>query len=98
MPRVPTGTRNLGNTPAEKIKEGIRLIINGESMRKAAKRTGVPFATLKRYFWKTKSNPSVEELLPSQLQPNYGVNKIFTPEQETALENYFKHCALLFTD
>ncbi|KOB63449.1 Uncharacterized protein OBRU01_24838 [Operophtera brumata] len=96
MPRVPSGTRKIGNTPAENIKEGIQLIRNGESMREAAKRTGVPLATLRRYFWKTISNPSVEELLPSQLQPNYGVNKIFTPEQETTLENYFKHCALLF--
>lgn len=95
MPR-PQTARKIGNTPHENIREGLKLIRNGESMRKASKRANVPFATLKRYFWKTKDSPSLEELLPSQLQPNYSVNRIFTAEQETVLKNYFTHCALLF--
>ncbi|KOB70576.1 Uncharacterized protein OBRU01_15063 [Operophtera brumata] len=94
MPQ-PQTARKIGKTTHENIKEGLKLIRNGESMRKASKRR-VPFATLKRHYWKTKDSPSLEELLPSQLQPNYSVNRIFTAEHETFLENYFTHCALLF--
>lgn len=89
MPR-PQTARIIGNTPHENIKEGLKLIRNGESIRMASKRANVPFATLKRYYWKTKDSASLEELLPSQLQPNYSVNRVFTAERlslKTILRN-----------
>lgn len=36
------------------------------------------------------------QLVSSELEPNYSVNKIFTDSQETALKNYYTHYALLF--
>lgn len=88
--------RKIGNIPHEKIKEGLQFIRAGESIRKASRRVNVPFATLKRYYWKTKNCESLDELLPSEFEPNYSVNKIFSDSQEIELKNYFSHCALLF--
>ncbi|CAG9584656.1 unnamed protein product [Danaus chrysippus] len=80
----------------KKIKEGLQFIRTGESIRKASTRVNVPFATLKRYYWKANNCELLDELLPSELEPNYPVNKIFTDSQEIALKNYYSHCALLF--
>lgn len=95
MPR-PQKERKIGNVPAGRIREGLLLIRNGESIRKASKNVGVSFATLKRYHHKFKDAPSLEDLTSSQLEPNYSVNTIFTAEQEITLKKYITHCALLF--
>ncbi|KAK9694564.1 CENP-B N-terminal DNA-binding domain [Popillia japonica] len=93
MPRRPSNQRKIGYNSEDSIKNGVVLIRNGMSMRQASKTVGVPFATLKRYYWKTKNTPSLEGL---RLQPNYSVNKMFTTEQEHILKDYINHCALLF--
>lgn len=94
MPRRKCDTgRKIGNNSEDDIRRGITLIRNGTSIRQASKDVKVSFATLMRYFWKTKNAAS---LVGQRLQPNYAVNKVFTEIQERELKDYINHCALLF--
>lgn len=93
MPRPTPRERKIGNAPHDKIKEGLLLIRNGESIRQASKKVNVAFATLKIYYWKTKD---CETLDGQQLVPNYTINQIFTTAQEQVLKEYYTHCSLLF--
>lgn len=52
------------------------------SIRQAATNVPIPYATLNRYYWKTKNDASLEE---QRLQPNYSVKKFFMATQEKQL-------------
>lgn len=91
MPR-PAKPRKIGNHTADDMKEALINIKNGMSVRKAAKLSGIPFTTLRRYHLKTR-NLNVDE---TPLTPNYTINKVFTTAQEKILKDYFTHCALIF--
>lgn len=91
MPR-PVKPRKIGNHTAEDMKEALKNIKNGMSVRKSSQITGIPFTTLRRYYLKTR-NLNLDE---TRLTPNYTINKVFTAEQENMLKDYFKYCALLF--
>lgn len=93
MPRRKSAVRKIGNHTAEEIRNGLNMIRGGMSIRQASEKSGVPFATLKRYHWKTHTYESLDN---QRLEPNYSVNQIFTTEQEISLKEYFTHCALLF--
>ncbi|CAH1990903.1 unnamed protein product [Acanthoscelides obtectus] len=93
MPRKKRAMRKIGNSSAADVKAGVLLIRQGMSIRKAATSCGVPFTTLKRYYWKTAGSENLDE---ERFEPNYSVNQIFTASQEEKLKEYFSHCALLF--
>lgn len=59
------------------MKTAVNLHLNGMSLRKAAKDSNIPYATLRRYVIKYLKDKS------ASMKPNYSVNKIFTEEQET---------------
>lgn len=85
--------RKIGAHTEENMRAAVKLITSGEKIRKAAKLKELPYATLRRYYLKTKN---AREGLNVRLVPNYNVNQIFNSEQEEALKKYLKNCAYLF--
>ncbi|KAG5893535.1 hypothetical protein JTB14_006069 [Gonioctena quinquepunctata] len=85
--------RKIGAHTEEIMRAAVELITSGEKIRKAAKLKELPYATLIRYYLKTKN---AREDLNVRLVPNYNVNQIFNSEQEEALKKYLKNCAYLF--
>ncbi|KAG5892697.1 hypothetical protein JTB14_011157 [Gonioctena quinquepunctata] len=84
--------RKLPRKIEENMRAAVELITSGEKIRKAAKLKELSYATLKRYYLKTKN---AREGLNVRLVPNYNVNQIFNSEQEEALKKYLKNCAYL---
>ncbi|KAL0879260.1 hypothetical protein ABMA27_003040 [Loxostege sticticalis] len=85
--------RGKGSHAARNMLRALRLHRQGWSLRKAAKECQVSFQTLHRYV-KKNDNVNTAELGAQRLTPNYDVNRVFQTEQEEALKEYIKECAL----
>ena len=92
MARPKTLTRKIGKHTEAQMKEELKRLKSGESIRQVASNIGIPFTTLRRYSLKL-INRTVENI---NLVPNYEVNKVFSQEQEEILNSYYKSCALMF--
>lgn len=86
--RRPVKPCKIGNHTADDVKEDLKNIRHGTNVKKAAKLSGIPFTTLKRYHLNTRDE--------TPMTPNYTVSKVFTTAQEVILKDYFTHCAMIF--
>lgn len=93
MARPKSATRKIGNHTKDQMKEALKEIQKGKSIRKVAEEVKIPFTTLRRYYSKLKAGANLNEM---SLVPNYNVNQVFSVEQEEHLKNYFEYCALMF--
>ncbi|XP_045778142.1 uncharacterized protein LOC123876058 [Maniola jurtina] len=93
MPKKRPISRKIGNHTKEQMKEALQEIESGKKIRAVARDKRIPFSTLQRYAVKVKASKSTENV---KLVPNYDVNRVFTDEQEQALTEYYKNCALMF--
>jgi hypothetical protein len=90
MGRTKAEIRKKGGFTKDDMQMALALVKHGVSMRKAAKDCKLAYPTLRRYVIKTKDNPQI------RLVPNYEVNAVFSPDQETILVKYIEECALMF--
>lgn len=83
--------RKIGKHSVEQMRDALALKNQGLSLRKAAERKSIPYATLRRYF--LKQQRFGENI---KLTPNYEINRVFTEEQEASLKEYLFECAYAF--
>ena len=74
------------------MKEAVRLVRNGTSLRKVAKDKCVSKSALQRYVTKAKNTP-LEDMDKISFQANYSVNKIFRDYEEMSLKTYIMECS-----
>lgn len=93
MPRNRSRKTNIGLHTKEQMQHALELINNeNRSIRSAAELTGIPFATLRRYYHKQKDSDGSA----IRLTPNYEVRRIFSVEEEQSLVDYIIKCSQMF--
>uniref|UniRef100_A0A6P7FZN2 Uncharacterized protein LOC114334404 n=1 Tax=Diabrotica virgifera virgifera TaxID=50390 RepID=A0A6P7FZN2_DIAVI len=76
--------KTKGNFDAESMKECVAAILDGESIRNAAKRFGLKYQTVGMYVKKFRDNPEGEH----DMKLRNDTRKVFTDKQEDDLEAY----------
>lgn len=94
MPRKPKTDRKLVPCDTAVMEAAVLKVINGWSIRSAAKDSGICHQTLKRYVEKYR-NTLPENRASLSYTPKYDVKKVFCAELENQLKEYLiKACKL----
>ncbi|XP_039280433.1 uncharacterized protein LOC120350563 [Nilaparvata lugens] len=82
--------KSKGLFDAEQMKEGVKLVLEGQSLRAAANQMGLKFQTFARYVRKIKNNQETD------MKARCDERKIFTDQQEKDLATFLVESAKMF--
>lgn len=81
-----------GNFAADTMKEGVKLVLQGDSIRSAAKKMNLKFQTLARYLKKLRTNPGNA----IEMKARCDVRRVFSDEQEEDFVKFLVANAKMF--
>lgn len=81
-----------GNFDADTMKEGVKLVLQGDSIRSAAKKMNLKFQTLARYVKKLRTNPGNA----IEMKARCDVRRVFSDEQEEDFVKFLVANAKMF--
>lgn len=83
--------RKKGAFSEDVMRQAVEMVLAGQSIKSAAKATGLSARTIDRYSKKQKHTDLV-----IRMSPNYSVRKVFTDAEEELLVEYLINCSKMF--
>lgn len=78
-------TDNHGRTDASIMRAGVKMVLDGQSIRDTARLLNISKSTLQRYVSVSKQNGLSDD---ARMNPNYDHSRVFTDSQEKELGEY----------